>query len=60
MGITKQWISELLEKADAGDKESQDTLRRAALWETEEESREREAEYHHSIDQADLNTPTVC
>ena len=42
--MMKRLISQSREKADGGDEEAQDALRRAGLWQTKAERHEREAE----------------
>lgn len=46
MSMTKRWIDDLREKADAGDESAQETLSGAGLWQSEEDA-EREAESFH-------------
>jgi hypothetical protein len=44
MSMTGRWIDEILEKANSGDVDAQDTLREAGLWLSPEEEADREME----------------
>ena len=55
--MIKRLISQLQEKADSGDEEAHDAMRRAGLWQAQAKRHEHEAEYHYPIGHAGAKLP---